>query len=605
MAPKAKQQQQHSASTESFEHVALDDAASPAVSPEASADEPSPAPAAAVAPPSPAAAAPAATPGEAPPAADGAAGSTAGDDGDSLLPPATQALTSVLNFFGASSVAASAVAAVTGRPPQQADDGRAAAAQQQQRQQQGDEQGSAAAAAGAEAAEAEEEGGDAVEQLEREVAEMAEEVRRPCPACAHAAHRLQQPEPGLRPASGQPVLPLGRPRHVRGRRRLPGRTPRSAPPALPPGTHVPHPLLPLPARPSAPQVSQKLRHGAAEAKEALGSLAQGLSSWWAAAAAAAPARSPAGGAGAGAAPSGCARLPAGALLLLDQAAWAVGKASRRCQASNPRPWLPRCPAPCSRPSRPSAQALAEAAASLGLEAGESVLESFACSLLQTYTSTANFYTAPRQASWGRGGEAARAGRACRRTRPRTTRSPALAQGGAPRPRLPACLPACPPAHRQIAFPGSLHVTSGRLCFAFAERGLAPIKLAAKQVKSAAKLPADAAKGAPAQRGRAGRQRVCDGSERARSAAALPLARRCRAAAPRRPLCRATDVPSRAPLFSSHSCLLSPPLTGLPERLEVRLAAKGQSLVLAHFSVSPDLELDSALALVEHLAEQQG
>ena len=38
---------------------------------------------------------------------------------------------------------------------------------------------------------------------------------------------------------------------------------------------------------------------------------------------------------------------------------------------------------------------------------------------------------------------------------------------------------------------------------------------------------------------------------------------------------------------------------------MRLAAKGQSLVLAHFSVSPDLELDSALALVEHLAERQG
>ena len=43
--------------------------------------------------------------------------------------------------------------------------------------------------------------------------------------------------------------------------------------------------------------------------------------------------------------------------------------------------------------------------------------------------------------------------------------------------------------------------------------------------------------------------------------------------------------------------------GLPERLEVQLAAGGQSLVLAGFALQ-ELELDSALALLEHLAEQQ-
>lgn len=43
------------------------------------------------------------------------------------------------------------------------------------------------------------------------------------------------------------------------------------------------------------------------------------------------------------------------------------------------------------------------------------------------------------------------------------------------------------------------MTSRRLCFAFSEPGLAPIKLAAKQLKAAAKLPADAAKGACALR----------------------------------------------------------------------------------------------------------
>lgn len=44
--------------------------------------------------------------------------------------------------------------------------------------------------------------------------------------------------------------------------------------------------------------------------------------------------------------------------------------------------------------------------------------------------------------------------------------------------------------RQVAFPGSLHVTSQRLCFTFEERGLAPIKLAGKALKTVAKQPAD-------------------------------------------------------------------------------------------------------------------
>ena len=43
--------------------------------------------------------------------------------------------------------------------------------------------------------------------------------------------------------------------------------------------------------------------------------------------------------------------------------------------------------------------------------------------------------------------------------------------------------------------------------------------------------------------------------------------------------------------------------GLPERLEVQLAAGGQSLVLAAFELQ-ELELDSALALLEHLVEEE-
>lgn len=41
--------------------------------------------------------------------------------------------------------------------------------------------------------------------------------------------------------------------------------------------------------------------------------------------------------------------------------------------------------------------------------------------------------------------------------------------------------------------------------------------------------------------------------------------------------------------------------GVPDRLEVALEAKGQTLVLSDFPLK-DLEIDSALALLEHLAE---
>jgi hypothetical protein len=40
---------------------------------------------------------------------------------------------------------------------------------------------------------------------------------------------------------------------------------------------------------------------------------------------------------------------------------------------------------------------------------------------------------------------------------------------------------------------------------------------------------------------------------------------------------------------------------LPERLEVQLEQAGQALVLSHFALG-EVEMDSALALVEHLAE---
>lgn len=41
--------------------------------------------------------------------------------------------------------------------------------------------------------------------------------------------------------------------------------------------------------------------------------------------------------------------------------------------------------------------------------------------------------------------------------------------------------------------------------------------------------------------------------------------------------------------------------GLPERIDLTLDGSGQSLVLADFALQ-QLELDSALALLEHLAE---
>ncbi|KAL4423385.1 hypothetical protein ABPG77_004316 [Micractinium sp. CCAP 211/92] len=189
---------------------------------------------------------------------------------------------------------------------------------------------------------------------------------------------------------------------------------------------------------AAEEVGQKLLHGAAEAKESLASLVGGISSWWATLDPTQPSDAP--------------------------SADARGGSS----AAAPR---------AAPPSD-----VAAAAEALGLEGGETVLESFGCVLWQTYTSTNNFFTPVRQ----------------------------------------------------VPFPGSLHVTSRRLCFAFEDRGLAPIKLPGKAIKGAAKAAADAAH-------------------------------------------------------------------GLPERLELVLEGKGQSLVLGGFALGA-MELDSALALVEHLAE---
>ncbi|PSC70335.1 hypothetical protein C2E20_6248 [Micractinium conductrix] len=182
---------------------------------------------------------------------------------------------------------------------------------------------------------------------------------------------------------------------------------------------------------AADEVGHKLLHGAAEAKESLASLAQGLTSWWS---------------------------------TLDPAKPGGGGGGRRG-------------APAA-----SAGDLSAAVAALGLEAGETVLESFSCQLWQSYTATNNFFTPVRQ----------------------------------------------------VAFPGSLHVTSSRLCFAFDDKTVAPIKLPGRAIKGVAKLGADAA-------------------------------------------------------------------AGLPERIDLTLDGSGQSLVLADFALQ-QLELDSALALLEHLAE---
>ncbi|KAL4448254.1 hypothetical protein ABPG75_005473 [Micractinium tetrahymenae] len=190
---------------------------------------------------------------------------------------------------------------------------------------------------------------------------------------------------------------------------------------------------------AAEEVGQKLLHGAAEAKESLASLVGGISSWWANLDPTKPAGPSSG----------------------DATAGGGGGAVRR--AASPTD-------------------VAAAAEALGLEAGETVLESFGCVLWQTYTSTNNFFTPVRQ----------------------------------------------------VSFPGSLHVTSRRLCFAFEDKGVAPIKLPGKAIKGVAKAAADAAQ-------------------------------------------------------------------GLPERLELALEGAGQSLVVGGFALGP-LELDSALALVEHLAE---
>lgn len=53
---------------------------------------------------------------------------------------------------------------------------------------------------------------------------------------------------------------------------------------------------------------------------------------------------------------------------------------------------------CAR-CRQLAADVAAAAEQLGLDAGETVLESFACRLLQSYTSVSNFFTPVQQVGW--------------------------------------------------------------------------------------------------------------------------------------------------------------------------------------------------------------
>lgn len=156
-------------------------------------------------------------------------------------------------------------------------------------------------------------------------------------------------------------------------------------------------------------------------------------------------------------------------------------------------WLPLCllashpslPAPAPPPCRPRALDAAAAGAQLGLEAGETVLECFACRLWQTYTATNNFFTPVRQV----GGVGGRAGRCSSR---RGCRPPSQSRACRTADTAPAAclaLSLC-----QVPFPGSLVVTSQRLCFAFEEPGLAPARVPAKALKVAAKLPADEDKG---------------------------------------------------------------------------------------------------------------
>jgi len=58
------------------------------------------------------------------------------------------------------------------------------------------------------------------------------------------------------------------------------------------------------------------------------------------------------------------------------------------------------------------------------------------------------------------------------------------------------LPVPPPPPLQVPFPGSLHVTSQRLCFVFAEASIAPIKLPGKGIQGVAKKAAEEQQGEP-------------------------------------------------------------------------------------------------------------
>lgn len=153
--------------------------------------------------------------------------------------------------------------------------------------------------------------------------------------------------------------------------------------------------------------------------------------------------------------------------------------------------------------------MAAAAEQLGLDSGESVLESFACRLLQSYTSVSNFFTPVQQvcgdntAGWSR---YVRGVLCWLATTARWADAAMLyllagyvsRQRATPATLLPVLtgILASPPNHSQIPFPGSLHITSARLCFAFEDKNIAPIKLPAKAIKpgGVTKLAADSEKG---------------------------------------------------------------------------------------------------------------
>lgn len=270
------------------------------------------------------------------------------------------------------------------------------------------------------------------------------------------------------------------------------------------------------------QVGQKLLHGAAEAKDSIASLAQGFSSWWSKLD---PAAEGSGGGGGGAGSS------SGAV------------------------------------ARP--QDVQQAAQSLGLEAGETVLESFACQLLQTYTCSSNSLTPVRQAS--------------------------LAVHAVQCMLCPSC--------------GVLRVGHEKPCNAQCA------VVAPSDAGFGRRFPSPAASTSPVGGSalRLRRKGWRPSSWWARPSSWWPRWQRTH----RQVGC--TWVSTGCLLGCLLGCCLQlgwsaamaqprlrcpPTMPGVPERLELQLAEAGQRLVLAHFALA-DMEMDSALALLEHLAEDSG